>query len=100
MLEISTRERSVLHGDLSTNLSPAQWEIFQMLWETPEPLDVEQIAALLYPHRDPDSAAGAVRSVLLRLREQLREIGADDHLINLRGHGYVIKRYQEDEYRR
>lgn len=90
MFGYRVRERQVVNDDKAVLLSPGQWEVFLMLWETEEPLSVEELAEKLYPDRIPEEAEGAVRSILLRLREKLREIDAEDSLVSLRAHGYIV----------
>lgn len=86
----NARRRSVLKNGYLVVLSPPQWDLFVLLRDCPRPVPVEEMAEVLYPDRDPVEAEGAARSVLLRLREKLKEIDAEDILVSARGHGYLI----------
>lgn len=88
----STRERRIINGGGAVFLSPGQCEVFLALYDTEEPLHVDDLARRLYPDKDTEEAEGAVRSVLSRLREKLKAIGSEEVLLSNRGNGYFIDR--------
>lgn len=86
---LNNRMRTMTIGGTEIGpLSPRQWKVMVLLSEAGEPVRVERLAEELYGDRERD---GAVRSVIMRIRELMQEAGVDGNRIrSIQGHGYVI----------
>jgi DNA-binding response OmpR family regulator len=80
------RRRKVLYEDREASLTPLEWEVLDLLWESKEPVSVEHIGHRLYQGK---GHVVKVRSVIARLKRSLARIDADC-VKNVYAHGYIL----------
>jgi DNA-binding response OmpR family regulator len=74
----------------SFNATRLEWQLIEILLDSPDPVSIEEIARQLYKTNGFEEKEEAVRSAVQRLRTHLHEIGEGSVLLTVFGHGYAI----------